>query len=88
MVSILLSFQAVCFAHLYSSRIVRIGLPCLMAAYVLPSVLLGLLLNIPRILEHSPSGQVLEQTDLYLQSFLVYQVRFYEYNHSNLNLNV
>ena len=59
-----------------------------MAAYVLPSVLLGLLLNIPRILEHSPLGQVLEQTDLYLQSFLVYQVRFDEYNHSNLNLNV
>ena len=86
MVSILLSLQAVCFAHLYSSRILRIGLPGLMSAYVLPSVLLGLVLNIPRILEHSLLGQVQEQTDLYLESFLVYQVKF-EYNHYNLNFN-
>ena len=71
----MLSLQAVCFAHLYSSRIVRIGLPCLMAAYVLPSVLLGVVLNIPRILEHSPLGKVLEQTDMYLKFVLFYQVR-------------
>jgi hypothetical protein len=64
----------VCYAHLYNFRTVRIGLACLLASYVLPSVGLAVSLNIPRVLEISSLGQVLEQNQSYLRFFMFYQV--------------
>ena len=46
---------------------------------MLPSVGLAFLLNIPRVLEISPLGQVLEQNQSYLIFFMFYQVFSYSF---------
>ena len=49
-ISIIFPVQAVCLPHTYTFRTRRIGLGRLLSGYVLPSVSLAVLLNIPRFL--------------------------------------
>ena len=63
-----------CFPLSYSYRIRRHGQACLITSYVLPSLLLAILLNIPRILEISPLGVRLDKNKYYLRFYMYYQV--------------
>ena len=69
------SFKAVRHPHLYHFRTSRIGLPCLAARYGLPSIIVSLLLNIPRMLTIFPPGRFLLANQDYLRLYLLYQVK-------------
>ena len=63
-----------CFPHSYSYRTRRLGQAYLITSYVLPSLLLAISLNIPRILEISPIGVTLDKNKHYLRFYMYYQV--------------
>ena len=63
-----------CFPLGYSYRTRRLGHAYLITSYVLPSLLLAIFLNIPRILEISPLGARLDKNKYYLRFYMYYQV--------------
>ena len=70
--------KAVCSPHTYHYRIQKIGLPSLVARYVLPTLIVSILLNLPRILVNFFLGNLI-QVERYL--FLLYS--FYQVNKLN-----
>ena len=74
-----------CFPLSYSYNTRRHGQAFLITSYVLPSMLLAIFLNIPRILEISPIGVRLDKNNHYLRFYMCYQVTWdYERGNSNI----
>ena len=66
-----------CFPLSYSYNTRRHGQAFLITSYVLPSLVLAIFLNIPRILEISPIGVRLDKNKHYLRFYMYYQVTWY-----------
>ena len=74
------SLKAVCLAHNYNYRNARIGHRRLLLRYVCPVVVLAILLNIPKLIEISPLGEILKNNYSFWPLFVLYQVNI-EFNY-------
>ena len=61
-------------AHNYNYRNARIGHRRLLLRYVCPVVVLAILLNIPKLIEISPLGEILKNNYSFWPLFVLYQV--------------
>ena len=68
------SLKAVCLAHNYNYRNARIGHRRLLLRYVCPVLVLAILLNIPKLIEISPLGEIMKDNYSFWPLFVLYQV--------------
>ena len=69
-------YKAVCLAHNYNYRNARIGHRSLVLRYVCPVLVLAILLNIPKLIEISPLGDILKNNYSFWPLFVLYQVNY------------
>ena len=72
------SLKAVCLAHNYNYRNARIGHRILLLRYICPVLCLAFLLNIPKVIEISPLGEIMKDNYAYWPLFVFYQVKMNE----------
>ena len=68
------SLKAVCLAHKYNYRNARIGHRRLLLRYVCPVLALAITLNIPKLIEILPLGEIVKNNYSFWPLVILYQV--------------